>query len=484
MGDFADWLVSAIDWLHEYIWYVAFIFLVAAGIFFCIRFRGLQLSKIPMQAKLVIADNVLAKGKNKTVSSFQAFCVSMGARIGIGNIVGVATAIISGGPGAIFWMWIFAIIGASTSFVETTLGQIFKEKKSDGGFHGGPAYYIKNGLKNHKFAIVIAMWVIITYGITFSGVQVANSYDMFSQLPDLKGKAYAGVAVGLIFAAFTAYLVFGGIKRIARASQFLVPLMAFVWIVMSMLAIILNYQNIGNAVNLIFTNAFTLPAGAGGFAGWCVIWGLKRGVFSNEAGIGSVPNLSSEADVSHPAIQGHIQSISVLIVTLVVCSLSAFTILTFFGSDLHGITDGGELIKGALNGTFGGNIPFYVLTIILFMFAFSSLIAYYSMAETNMRFIKDDDRLVLGIRLVMVATVFISCIIPLGIVWQITDISMAIMGMMNIYSIMKLWKYAYVANKDFYKQRSNGVETPVFDKKVLSDAGLDVTGVALWESEK
>ncbi len=485
------------DWINDYpdvyIWYIAFVFIIAAGLLFLWRFKAMQVTTIGEQAKLMWftpterTEQIEKKGK---ISSFQAFCVGMGARVGIGNITGVTSAIMLGGAGAVFWMWVFAIIGAATSFVECTLGQLFKEKKSDGNFHGGPAYYIKNGMKNHKFAVFIAFWIIVTYGIGFIANQAANSSSAFTtSLITFDG---ATIVVGLVFAAMTAFLIFGGIKRVSQASEYIVPIMVVLWLLCALIAILLNAGELGFAVEQIFTTAFDFEKIFAGFAGSCIMWGLKRGVFSNEAGIGSVPNVASSAHVAHPVRQGLIQSIGVLIDTLVVCSFTAFMILTCFPEMAwNGVWSGNAagwtkmgIVQEAMKNALGGEWILWVLAIFMFVFAFSSLIAYYNMSEANLRFLKDDEKNITILRVVIVVIVFLACIVPVDLVWDVCDVFMAIMGILNITALFFLFKYAYAAFKDYFRQKKEGIEEPVFDVNNWEDGeGLDKSGISVWSKE-
>ncbi len=480
------------------IWYVGLAIILIAGLFFLYKFKGMQVVRLPEHIKLLRPKKQKKrKGETSVISSFQAFCVGMGARIGVGNIAGVATAIFMGGAGAIMWMWIFALIGACTSFVESTLGQLFKEKKSDGQYHGGPAYYIKNGMKNHKFAVFIAFWIILTYGIGFVANQAANSADAFTALaPEAD---WLPIVLAIVFAAMTAFLVFGGIVRIAKFSEILVPVMAVAWMVFALAAIVLNFGYIDDAIALIVTDAFDFQKIIAGFTGSCIMYGLRRGVFSNEAGIGSVANIASSAHVEHPVRQGYLQSIGVLIDTLVVCSATAFLLLTYFPD---GLVEGGlhvpigEAIKGgmydttplepvreALAATLGGSWTSYLLAIFMFVFAFSSLISYYSMSEANLRFIKDSPKNLLVLRILVVAAVFVACIVPVTLVWNLMDLFMAVMAIMNIYALFHLYKYVVAVHDDYRKQKDAGTEVPEFYVDNIKDSGLDTSGITVWDRE-
>lgn len=494
------------DYLDVYIWYIAFVFIILGALLFLWKFKGIQFTTIKDQIKYINPMSGIEKAKREKhsmISSFQAFCVGMGARVGVGNITGVTSAIIMGGAGAIFWMWIFAILGAATSFVECTLGQIFKEKKSDGNYHGGPAYYIMKGLKNRKFALFIAFWIIVTYGVGFIANQAANSASAFTRMDALAGIDGITIILAVIFAAMTAFLIFGGVKKVAMASEILVPVMVVIWLVIGFIAIIIGWKQLGWAVGQIFENAFNFKQIFAGFAGSCIMWGLKRGVFSNEAGIGSIPNVASSAHVPHPIRQGLIQSIGVYIDTLVVCSITAFMVLCCLPSTfvVKGVTvDGGwdglwatgdrkggwamDTVQAAMVNAFGGDWILWVLAIFMFVFAFSSLIAYYSMSEANLRFIKDDQKYVQMLRVFITLVVFVACIIPVDLVWDLCDVFMAIMGICNITALFLLYKYVKVAWDDWKKQKAEGIEEPVFDINNVDTQGLDFSNVTEWGTKQ
>lgn len=491
-SDINEFVQPVDDWINNYpdvyIWYVAFVFILIAGLLFLWKFRAMQIATLPEQVKLLKptpSEGKIGETKKGMISSFQAFCVGMGARVGVGNITGVTSAILLGGAGAVFWMWIFAIIGAGTSFVECTLGQLFKEKKSDGNFHGGPAYYIKNGLKNHKFAIFIAFWIIVTYGIGFIANQAANSASAFTEMEALADFEWISIVMGVIFAALAGFLIFGGIRRVAKASEILVPVMVVIWLLIGIVAILLNLDNFGWAVGEIFTGAFDFEEIFAGFAGSCIMWGLKRGVFSNEAGIGSVPNVASSAHVEHPVRQGLIQSVGVLIDTLVVCSITAFMVLCSLGEGVGLFGKGQQMaaVQASMSNAFGGDWILWVLAIFMFVFAFSSLISYYSMSEANLRFIKDDEGTVKILRVVIVAVVFLACIVPVGLVWDLMDVFMAVMGIFNIIALLMLFKYVVSVYKDYREQKAAGIEEPVFDVSKWDSDGLDKSGISVWNRE-
>lgn len=462
--------------LNEYIWYISFVFLVGLGILFTIRLRGLQVLKIKETSKLSLSG--FSEGdRQKTVSSFEAFCIGLGARVGVGNIAGVASAIVAGGPGAVFWMWIFAIIGSASSFMESTLAQLFKEKKADGQYHGGPAYYVLKGLKNRPMAILLSFFIIITFGIGFVGVQASNSVSALSVAFDFQYNVY--VFAGLI-AISAAFIIFGGVKRIGNFSSKVVPVMAVAWIAFASLIILMNYDQIINAFSMIFSYAFQWESAAGGLFGTVIMNGLRRGVFSNEAGLGSVANVASTADVKHPIKQGMVQSFGTLADTLFVCTFTALAILCAFGSyeaivgtDL----DKAPLVQAAIDLTLGGDHGSVIVSLFLLVFAFTSLIAYYTMSESNLRFISDKKNAVLLVRIMVIVVVFIAPLLGADLMELICDTFMAAMGAMNMICVFLLSKFVYQAYDDWRRQVDEGIEEPVFHRDILEDP----SGVTEWE---
>jgi len=494
---FVDTVNDIVSNSSTWVWYVAFVFLIGFGIYATFRSKGVQINRIGEACKVAFTGIKEKKGKH-VISSFQAFCVSMGARIGVGNIAGVATALVMGGPGAIFWMWVFAIIGAATSFVENTIGQIYKEKKGDGYFHGGPAYYVKNGLGKPKFAIFMAILVIVTYGLCFIGVQ-ANQAS--SSLQTAFGDIFGGstivlpggatfttltIVIAIILAVLTAVIVFGGIRRVARASTVIVPIMAVLWMLLALILILVNFTQVSAVIETIFSYAFGARAFIGGGMGAMIMWGLKRGVFSNEAGIGSIPNVSASAHVKHPVKQGLMQSLGVLIDTLVVCSATAFVLIIytnqvyplydFAAQGLDSTLAGAPLVSEALSASFLGSAAPYILAAFLLVFAFSSLISYYSMSETNLKFITEKKGAVVLLRILIVVMVFFSSIWSMSLAWNLADIFQALMGIFNVAILVFLVKHAWSALSDYFNQKADGVEEPVFDPKVLSNQ----KGITCW----
>ena len=449
---------AAIGTANTYVWYVAFVFLVGLGIYFMIRLKGLP---------------ILSKHSH-TVSSFEAFCIGLGARVGVGNIAGVASAIIVGGPGAVFWMWIFAIIGSASSFMESTLSQLFKEKKSDGQYHSGPAYYALKGVGSRPLAVLLALLIIVTFGIGFVGVQATNSAAALAGAFEFENNM---LIFGAIIAIAAAVIIFGGVKRIAQFSTKVVPVMALLWFVFCIVVIVMNIDGVVHAVEMIFKNAFGIQSVGGGALGAVMMMGLKRGVFSNEAGLGSIANIAGTADVKHPIKQGMIQSFGTIVDTLIVCSFTAFVILSF-GSygDITAINPtqadnigNAQLVQAIVNSTLGGEIGGIIISFFMLIFAFTSLIGYYTMSESNVRFISDKKGFIFAVRILVIAVAFLSCVISTGQMETICDTFMAAMGAVNMIVVFYLSKFVFRAYKDWREQEDAGIEDPVFHRSVVQD---------------
>ncbi len=472
-------LNSAVGTCNSYLWGMAFVFLIGLGILFTFKLKGLQITKIKETSKLSVSGITEGK-KNSKVSSFEAFCIGMGARIGVGNIAGVATAILTGGPGAVFWMWIFAIIGSASSFMESTLAQIYKEKKEDGQFYGGPAYYASKGLKSRKVGIFAAILLVITFGIGFVAVQSCNASKALCGAFSFEYNNYIFAAIIAIVAAI---LIFRGLKAVAKFSSTVVPIMAFLWIIFAIIAIVLNIDGVVNAVKMIFEYAFTAPSMLGGALGSILITGLKRGVFSNEAGLGSVANIAATADVKHPVKQGMIQSFGVLVDTLVVCTFTALVVLSYGTFDqilaLGAITgDGANLVQGIIADTAFGSAANYIIAIFLFVFAFTSLIGYYTMSESNARFVKDNKSAIMAVKILVILVAFIAGTVSTATtVDNVSDTFMALMATVNMILVVLLSRQVFEAYADYRKQKKAGIEEPVFHKSCLSDS----SGVTEWE---
>ncbi|MCQ2085505.1 MAG: alanine:cation symporter family protein [archaeon] len=468
---------------NSYFWGITFVFLIGLGLVFTFKLKGLQLLKIKETSTLALSG--VSEGKeNKRISSFEAFCIGMGARIGVGNIAGVGAAIAAGGPGAIFWMWIFAIIGSASSFMESTLAQIYKEKKEDGHYYGGPAYYASKGLKSKALGVVVALLMILTFGVGFIAVQANAASSNLCNAFQFDNNNYVFAAIIAIVAAI---LIFKGLKLIAAFASKVVPIMAVAWIVFAIIMICMNIGNVPNAFYMIFANGLAIDSVIGGGLGIMVVNGLKRGVFSNEAGLGSVANVAASADVKHPVKQGLIQSFGVLVDTLLVCTLSALVILT--------VSDSWTGIVGNLGGSGkvfvsnAANIAFdevgkIIVALFLCVFAFTSLIGYYTMSESNARFIKDDKKVILCVKALVIIIAFWAAAQGIGgspaeitFMDDFSDTFMALMGAVNIFIVALLSRQVFAAYADYRAQKKAGIEEPEFHRSVLDNAD----GVTEWE---
>lgn len=468
--------ISDLFWfVDDYFWGISFVFLIGLGIIFTIKLKGLQILKIKETSSLALS-GVSEGKKTSKISSFEAFCIGMGARIGVGNIAGVATAIMMGGPGAVFWMWIFAIIGSASSFMESTLAQIFKEKKEDGHFYGGPAYYASKGLGNRKLGIIAAVLLVLTFGVGFIGVQSCNASSALSGAFDFENNH---LVFAIIIAALAALILFKGLKAAAKFSARVVPIMAVLWIVFALVAICFNIGGVVNAIAMIFQYAFTVPSALGGAIGTIIVTGLKRGVFSNEAGLGSVANIAATANVKHPVKQGMIQSFGVLVDTLVVCTITALVVLSYGNfAEISALGLKGANLVQAITADSMGNIANYIIALFMFIFAFTSLIGYYTMSESNARFIKDSKKNILLVRILVIIVAFCAaCVTDVTIMDAFSDTFMAAMAAVNMVIVALLSRKVFEAYADYRKQKKAGVEEPEFHKDALSDA----TGVTEWE---
>ena len=384
------------------------------------------------------------------MSSFQAFAISIASRVGTGNLAGVATAIAVGGPGAVFWMWVIALLGASSAFVESTLAQLFKVRGKD-SFMGGPAYYIWKGLHKRWWAVTFAVLITLTFGFAFNSVQSNTIASAFQECYSFPKEWMAW-----ILTAATLAIIFGGIKSISKFSEVVVPIMAVAYILLAVVIIILNIDRIPSVLAMIVENAFGFGQAAGGTLGAAMTMGIKRGLFSNEAGEGSAPNAAATAAVSHPVKQGLIQTLGVYTDTLIICTATAFIILCS-GLFLEG-HDGIVLTQRAIDAELGGghNYGSMFVSIAILFFAFTSIVANYYYGETNIRFIKNNDMLIRVYRLLVGGMVYAGAVCSLDLVWGFADITMALMTLCNLAAIALLGKYAVILLKDYCRQRREG----------------------------
>lgn len=465
-------LGSFVSGVNDILWsYVLIIMLVGLGIFFTLSTKFVQIRMIGEMFRLLTAGVGSKTGKHK-VSSFQAFCISTASRVGVGNIAGIAIAVVSGGPGAVFWMWLIAIIGSATGFIESTLAQVYKVENGKGGYRGGPAYYIKNALGQKGVAIFFAILISVTFGLIFNSVQ-ANTISLAIH-------AAFGIdrlTMGIVLAALTGIVIFGGVTRIAKVSEVLVPIMAGIYILIALYITLSNITMLPDVIALIFTNAFSTDAVLGGGLGAAIMAGMKRGLFSNEAGMGSVPNAAATADVSHPVQQGLIQALGVFFDTLIVCSCSAFIVLMTADYHTLGLT-GIELIQAVLAIHLGSFAPSLV-AMFVFLFAFTSIVGNYYYGESNIEFLHSNKAWLNGFRICVVGMVLFGSVAKISLVWDMADLFMALMAITNLIAITCLMKYALIALKDYVAQKKQGIVDPVFRAEIMPNQ----KGITLWKDE-
>ena len=389
------------------------------------------------------------------VSSFQAFAVSLASRVGTGNLAGVATAIAVGGSGAVFWMWVIALLGASSAFVESTLAQLYKRKGRD-SYIGGPAYYMERGLGKRWMGVLFAVLISVTFGFAFNSVQ---SNTICAAWEGAFGFDHHWVGAGL--ALLTLLVIFGGIHRIARVSGVVVPVMALGYIVLALGVVLFNFRRLPEVVELIVANAFGWEQALGGGAGAALMQGIKRGLFSNEAGMGSAPNVAATAHVSHPVKQGLIQTLGVFTDTLVICTCTAFIIL--FGGVPDASLSGIQLTQAALVGEIGPAGGIFV-AVAIFLFAFSSIIGNYYYGEANVRFITRRPWVLTLYRVLVGGMVLFGALATLDLAWSLADITMAFMTLINLVAIILLGRQAFLLLVDYVGQRRRGIKNPVYTR--------------------
>jgi AGCS family alanine or glycine:cation symporter len=471
---------SIISYVNSLVWSNALIVLcMGAGIYFSVVTRFVQLRYFKHMIQLLFH----GKSSEKGVSSFQAFAIAISGRVGTGNIAGVATAIAMGGPGAIFWMWLIAFLGSASAFVEATLGQIYKQV-NNGQYRGGPAFYIEKGLGIKWYAIVFSVATILSTAFFLPGVQ-SNSIALSMQNAFDVPVAYTGIIIVILLGL----IIFGGVKRIGKVAEIVVPFMAGAYILVAIAIILLNIEQLPAMFGLIFSSAFDLEPLFGGVFGLAIAWGVKRGIYSNEAGQGTAPHAAAAAEVKHPVSQGLVQAFSVYVDTLFVCSATAFMILItgqynvinpeggFLVENIQGAQIGAEYTQLAVNTEFPTLGAGFVAFSLLF-FAFTTIMAYYYIAETNLSYLdkKGSKWGLWALRFLLLFAAFYGTIKTAESAWTLGDIGVGIMAWLNVVAIILLRKPALLALKDYQAQRKKGSKQPVFDAKALGIKNTEV-----WE---
>ena len=471
-----EFITDIVTFVNNILWsYVLIATLIACGLWFTFKTKFVQFRMIGHMFKLLLetgTDKIKGnkklnnENKERKISSFEAFAVSIAGRVGTGNLAGVATAIVIGGPGAVFWMWLIALIGSASAFIESTLAQMYKLKGKD-SFIGGPAYYIEIGLKMKWLSVAFAIFTILTFGFAFNSVQ-SNT------LSAALGQAFglSPVLIGVVTTILTIIVIFGGIQSIAKVSSVIVPIMAIGYVLIAFIIIIVNITQLPDVIKIIVSNAFGIEQAVGGGVGAALMQGIRRGLFSNEAGMGSAPHAAATANVSHPVKQGFIQALSVFTDTLLICSCTAFIIL-FSGSPLDGSINGVQLTQFALNNEIGSFGTYYIGFILIF-FVFSSILGNYYYGEANVEYLVKErgaetrKKIIFLYRVLVSANVMAGAIMSLDLAWNIADITMGMMALCNMTGIVLLGKYAIRLLKDYQSQLKEGKD-PVFNKEIVPE---------------
>ncbi|CAK7044742.1 MAG: Amino-acid carrier protein AlsT [Parabacteroides sp.] len=452
-----NWISSVNDILWSYI---LIIMLLGCAVWFTLKTRFVQFRMIREMVRL-LGDSTGNNEGGKHISSFQAFAVSLASRVGTGNLAGVATAIAIGGPGAVFWMWIIALLGASSAFVESTLAQLYKRKGKD-SFIGGPAYYMERGLGLRWMGVLFAVLISVTFGFAFNSVQSNTICAAWEEAFGIDHTIFGGLLTG-----FTILVIFGGIQRIAKVSSIIVPVMALGYVALALGVVLFNIRELPAVFDLIVENAFGWQQAIGGGLGAALMQGIKRGLFSNEAGMGSAPNVAATAHVSHPVKQGLIQTLGVFTDTLIICTCTAFIIL-FSGVPLDGSVSGVQLTQQALVNEVGSTGSVFVAVAIL-LFAFSSIIGNYYYGEANIRFVTQNKGVLFVYRLLVGGMVMFGALASLDLAWGLADITMGLMTICNLVAISLLSRQAFLLLSDYLSQKRKGIKSPVFDKNSLPE---------------
>ena len=464
-------LLSAVNGVLYYP--ILIIVLLACGFYFTIRTKFIQFGLLGEAFKVITEK---PEGKDD-VSSFQALMVSTASRVGTGNIVGVSNAICLGGPGAVFWMWIIALIGGASAFIESTLAQIYKKRGADGVSYGGPSYYIENALGSRGLGVLFAIALIATYAVGFNMLASFNLQDSF-RVYDFYVPGKTSWMIGAVLAILAGYCILGGGKRIIKYTSLLVPIMGVIFVIMALVMIVINIKNIPAMFGMIFEDAFNFRAIFGGVAGSCLVQGIKRGLYSNEAGMGSAPNAAASASVSHPVKQGLVQMISVFLDTLVICSATAFMALASGIAPSEDLA-GAPFVQASLATVFGryGNL---FITVSLALFAFTTLLGNLYYVDSCLTYLNKktpSKTFMICYRIIATILIFVGAGMEMSLAWDIADFLMGVMCLINIPSIIILGGTALKALEDYKKQREEG-KNPAFKAEAI---GIDTSKLDYWK---
>ena len=474
-------VTDLINLMNDLLWGSILVYLlVGVGIYFTVRLGFIQFRHFGHMFSVLKNSR---KADSAGISSFQALCTSLAARVGTGNMAGVAVALTAGGPGAIFWMWLIAMLGMATSFAESTLAQLYKTRDNDGNYRGGPAYYMEKGLGMRWMGVLFSIFLIIAFGLVFNAVQANAIASAMNTAFDFE-RSYTGIAIVII----SAFVIFGGIRKIARTAEIIVPIMALAYLAIALFIMFANIERVPEVIALIFKSAFGLQEAAAGGLGYAIaqamINGIKRGLFSNEAGMGSAPNAAASATPypPHPASQGYVQMLGVFMDTIVICSATVAIILMSGEYVPHGEVTGIELTQRALTaqvGSWGG----IFVAVAIFFFAFTSIIANYSYAETNLIFLEHNNKKGLVLfRIIVLGMVMFGSLATLPTVWALADVSMGLMAIVNLVAIILLSGIVIKLAKDYNRQLDAG-KVPTFDANDFPELKSQLED-GIWDNHK
>lgn len=474
-------MTDLINLMNDLLWGSILVYLlVGVGIYFTVRLGFIQFRHFGHMFSVLKNSR---KADSAGISSFQALCTSLAARVGTGNMAGVAVALTAGGPGAIFWMWLIAMLGMATSFAESTLAQLYKTRDNDGNYRGGPAYYMEKGLGMRWMGVLFSIFLIIAFGLVFNAVQANAIASAMNTAFDFE-RSYTGIAIVII----SAFVIFGGIRKIARTAEIIVPIMALAYLAIALFIMFANIERVPEVIALIFKSAFGLQEAAAGGLGYAIaqamINGIKRGLFSNEAGMGSAPNAAASATPypPHPASQGYVQMLGVFMDTIVICSATVAIILMSGEYVPHGEVTGIELTQRALTaqvGSWGG----IFVAVAIFFFAFTSIIANYSYAETNLIFLEHNNKKGLVLfRIIVLGMVMFGSLATLPTVWALADVSMGLMAIVNLVAIILLSGIVIKLAKDYNRQLDAG-KVPTFDANDFPELKSQLED-GIWDNQK
>lgn len=469
-------VAQLLEWFNnEVLWkYFAIPLLLFCALYFTIRSRGVQFRMFGEMFRVLSRSQDRVDEGHRHISSFQVFMVSLAGRVGTGNLAGVGVAIAIGGPGSMFWMWLIATLGAASALIESTLAQLYKRRGKD-SFYGGPAYYIKHGLGKGWLAVAFSVVIIITFGLGFNSVQSNTICEAFDGAFGANN-----VWIGIVLTVLTLLIIFGGIQRIAKVSSIVVPIMALGYILLALVVVAININRLPEAFAMIFRSAFGLEQALGGGIGAALMLGVRRGLFSNEAGIGSAPNVAATASVSHPVKQGLIQSLGVFTDTLLICSCTAMIILTSGVYTPESTLSGIQLTQTALSATIG-NAGHIFIALAILLFAFTSIIGNYYYGETNIRYLTDKRWVMTLYRLASGAMVLFGALTTMDTVWAIADITMGLLALINLSAILMLSRQALFLLNNYTRQKRSGSKDPQFDYSMIDPKVIDPDKIECWD---